>query len=154
MKLKSEFLNEIKERGFIYQDTDITNLDNIISKNKISSYIGFDITSDSLHVGSLIQLMLLHWLDYYGHKSIGLIGGGNAIRRIRSDLMVKIADPWEMLGIDRDATNADIKKAYRTKLAGLHPDKVARMDPEIQDLARTRTVELRGAYETVLEERP
>ncbi len=72
----------------------------------------------------------------------------------RLDLMVKIADPWEMLGIDRDATSADIKKAYRTKLAGLHPDKVARMDPEIQDLARTRTVELREAYETVLEERP
>ena len=60
MKLKSEFLNEIKKRGFIYQDTDIENLDTIISKNKISGYIGFDITSDSLHVGSLIQLMLLH----------------------------------------------------------------------------------------------
>ena len=69
------------------------------------------------------------------------------------DLSVKIDDPWEMLGIDRDATRADIKKAYRTKLAGLHPDKVARMDPEIQDLARTRTVELREAYETVLEDR-
>jgi DnaJ like chaperone protein len=68
------------------------------------------------------------------------------------DLQVKIADPWEMLGIDRTATMADIKKAYRTKLSGLHPDKVARMDPEIQDLARTRTVELREAYETVLEQ--
>ena len=79
MKFKSEFLNEIKERGFIYQDTDITNLDNIISKNKISGYIGFDITSDSLHVGSLIQLMLLHWLDFYGHKSICLIGGGTTL---------------------------------------------------------------------------
>ena len=79
MKFKSEFLNEIKERGFIYQDTDIINLDNIISKNKISGYIGFDITSDSLHVGSLIQLMLLHWLDFYGHKSICLIGGGTTL---------------------------------------------------------------------------
>ena len=79
MKFKSEFLNEIKERGFIYQDTDIRNLDNIISKNKISGYIGFDITSDSLHVGSLIQLMLLHWLDFYGHKSICLIGGGTTL---------------------------------------------------------------------------
>ena len=79
MKFKSEFLNEIKERGFVYQDTDIINLDNIISKNKISGYIGFDITSDSLHVGSLIQLMLLHWLDFYGHKSICLIGGGTTL---------------------------------------------------------------------------
>ncbi len=79
MKFKSEFLNEIKERGFVYQDTDIANLDNIISKNKISGYIGFDITSDSLHVGSLIQLMLLHWLDFYGHNSICLIGGGTTL---------------------------------------------------------------------------
>ena len=79
MKLKSEFLNEIKKRGFIYQDTDIENLDTIISKNKISGYIGFDITSDSLHVGSLIQLMLLHWLDYYGHQSIALVGGGTTL---------------------------------------------------------------------------
>ena len=79
MKIKSEFLNEIKERGFIYQDTDIENLDKIISKNKIAGYIGFDITSDSLHVGSLIQLMLLHWLDFYGHKSICLIGGGTTL---------------------------------------------------------------------------
>ena len=79
MKFKSEFLNEIKERGFIYQDTDIENLDKIISKNKIAGYIGFDITSDSLHVGSLIQLMLLHWLDYYGHQSIALVGGGTTL---------------------------------------------------------------------------
>ena len=79
MKLKSEFLNEIKERGFVYQETDIEKLDNIISKNIISGYIGFDITSDSLHVGSLIQLMLLHWLDFYGHKSICLIGGGTTL---------------------------------------------------------------------------
>ena len=79
MKLKSEFLNEIKERGFIYQDIEIQELDNIMSKNKISGYIGFDITSDSLHVGSLIQLMLLHWLDFYEHQSIALIGGGTTL---------------------------------------------------------------------------
>ena len=79
MKLKSDFLNEIDARGFIYQDIDIENLDKIILKNKISGYIGFDITSDSLHVGSLIQLMLLHWLDFYGHQSIALIGGGTTL---------------------------------------------------------------------------
>ncbi len=79
MYFKSEFLNEIKERGFIYQDAGIEELDKLMTKNKISGYIGFDITSDSLHVGSLIQLMLLHWLDYYGHKSIGLIGGGTTL---------------------------------------------------------------------------
>ena len=79
MNFKSEFLNEIKERGFIYQDIEIENLDNILTKNKISGYIGFDITSDSLHVGSLIQLMLLYWLDYYGHQSIALVGGGTTL---------------------------------------------------------------------------
>ena len=79
MKFKSEFLNEINERGFIYQDTEIDNLDQILSKNKICGYIGFDITSDSLHVGSLIQLMLLHWLDFYDHRSIALVGGGTTL---------------------------------------------------------------------------
>ena len=79
MSFKSEFLNEINERGFIYQHIDIEDLDNLMFKNKISGYIGFDITSDSLHVGSLIQLMLLHWLDFYGHQSIALIGGGTTL---------------------------------------------------------------------------
>ena len=79
MKFKSEFINEIKARGFIYQYTEIEELDRIMIKNKISGYIGFDITSDSLHVGSLIQLMLLYWLDFYGHQSIALIGGGTTL---------------------------------------------------------------------------
>ena len=81
MNFKSEFLNEINERGFIYQHTDIQDLDDLMSKKKISGYIGFDITSDSLHVGSLIQLMLLHWFDYYEHQSIALIGGGTTLIR-------------------------------------------------------------------------
>ena len=79
MKFKSEFLNEITERCFVYQDEEIENLDRVMTKNKISGYIGFDITSDSLHIGSLIQLMLLHWLDYYGHQSIALVGGGTTL---------------------------------------------------------------------------
>ncbi len=79
MKFKSEFLNEIYQRGFVYQNIDIEDLDKIMSKNKISGYIGFDITSDSLHVGSLIQLMLLHWLDFYDHQSIALVGGGTTL---------------------------------------------------------------------------
>ncbi len=79
MKFKSEFLNEIAQRGFIYQHIEIDDLDQTMSKNKISGYIGFDITSDSLHIGSLIQLMLLHWLDFYGHQSIALIGGGTTL---------------------------------------------------------------------------
>ena len=65
MVVKSDFINEIKERGFIYQEADLEELDRKMSKESISGYIGFDITSDSLHIGSLVQLMLLHWLDYY-----------------------------------------------------------------------------------------
>ncbi len=76
---KSEFLNEINSRGFIYQNIDIDHLDNILVKKKISGYIGFDITNDSLHIGSLIQLMLLYWLDYYGNKAIALVGGGTTL---------------------------------------------------------------------------
>ena len=79
MKFKSDFLQEIHSRGFVYQSSDIEELDNLMSKKKITGYIGFDITSDSLHVGSLVQLMLLHWLDQYNHKAIALVGGGTTL---------------------------------------------------------------------------
>ena len=79
MKLKSDFLKEIQSRGFIYQSSDIEKLDILISKKNITGYIGFDITSDSLHIGSLVQLMLLHWLDFYDHKTIALVGGGTTL---------------------------------------------------------------------------
>ena len=79
MSLKSDFLNEIETRGFIYQSSDIEEFDNIASNNKITGYIGFDITSDSLHIGSLVQLMLLHWLDFYGHNALALVGGATTL---------------------------------------------------------------------------
>ena len=77
--MKSEFIREIQSRGFIYQATEIEELDSIMAKKKIAGYIGFDITSDSLHIGSLVQLMLLHWLDYYDHKAVALVGGGTTL---------------------------------------------------------------------------
>ncbi len=79
MNYKSDFIKEINERGFIYQCTDIKELDSLASKGLISGYIGFDITSDSLHIGSLVQLMLLHWLDYYDNRAIALLGGGTTL---------------------------------------------------------------------------
>ena len=79
MFLKSDFLNEIETRGFIYQSSDIEEFDNIASNNKITGYVGFDITSDSLHIGSLVQLMLLHWLDFYGHNALALVGGATTL---------------------------------------------------------------------------
>ena len=79
MKFKSDFLKEIHSRGFIYQSSDIEKLDDISSKKNITAYIGFDITSDILHIGSLVQLMLLNWLDFYGHKTLALVGGGTTL---------------------------------------------------------------------------
>ena len=79
MKYKSEFLNEIDSRGFIYQSSDTEELDLLMLSKKITAYIGFDITSDSLHVGNMVQLMLLHWLDHYGHSPIALLGGGTTL---------------------------------------------------------------------------
>ena len=79
MNFKSDFLREINSRGFIYQSSDIDSLDELMSKKKITAYIGFDITSDSLHIGSLVQLMLLNWLDDFGHKAIALVGGGTTL---------------------------------------------------------------------------
>ena len=79
MTIKSDFIKEIKSRGFVYQSADLNELDDIMSKKKISGYIGFDITSDSLHIGSLVQLMLLHWLDFYNHTPVALVGGGTTL---------------------------------------------------------------------------
>tara|TARA_Y100001970_G_C14256105_1_gene875498 strand:- start:4790 stop:6034 length:1245 start_codon:yes stop_codon:yes gene_type:complete len=79
MKFKSDFINEISSRNFIYQASDINSLDELMSKKSITAYIGFDITSDSLHIGSLVQLMLLHWLNHYNHKTIALMGGGTTL---------------------------------------------------------------------------
>tara|TARA_B100001287_G_C22672370_1_gene525907 strand:- start:965 stop:2200 length:1236 start_codon:yes stop_codon:yes gene_type:complete len=79
MKYKSEFIREISDRGFIYQATDIEDLDQLMSDKTITAYIGFDITSDSLHIGSLVQLMLLRWLEFYEHKPIALVGGGTTL---------------------------------------------------------------------------
>jgi len=76
---KSDFLNEINSRGFIYQSSEIEDLDELMNKKNIVGYIGFDSTSDSLHIGSLIQLMLLYWMQYFGHKPIALMGGATTL---------------------------------------------------------------------------
>ena len=77
--MKINFLQEMKLRGYLNQCTDLDKLNEICDKKPISGYIGFDITSDSLHIGSLIQLMLLHWLDFYEHQAIALVGGGTTL---------------------------------------------------------------------------
>ncbi|MBX3487494.1 MAG: tyrosine--tRNA ligase [Candidatus Paracaedibacteraceae bacterium] len=76
--MKSEFLSILKSRGFIHQSTDMDALDQLMAKESISAYIGFDATANSLHVGSLVQIMMLRWLQKCGHKPIVLMGGGTS----------------------------------------------------------------------------
>ena len=73
---KSEFLNTLTERGYIHQCSDFGGLDALAAARKAVAYIGFDCTASSLHVGSLVQIMLLHWLQQTGNKPIVLMGGG------------------------------------------------------------------------------
>jgi tyrosyl-tRNA synthetase len=83
MNLKSSFLQEFSERGYLAQCTDLSRLDEVFSQQKISAYIGFDCTAKTLHVGSLIQIMILRLLQKHGHQAIILLGGGTT----------KIGDP-------------------------------------------------------------
>lgn len=77
-KLNSDFLKTMRDRGFLHQCTGITELDEKMSNGCISAYLGFDATADSLHVGSLLQIMILRHLQKSGHKPIVLIGGGTS----------------------------------------------------------------------------
>jgi len=74
--VKSEFLNTLIERGFVHQCTDMDALDARLMKGVTTAYIGFDCTASSLHVGSLVPIMLLRHLQKSGHKPIVLMGGG------------------------------------------------------------------------------
>ena len=72
----NKFLKEFKDRGFFYQCTSEEELSKLLDKEKISGYIGFDCTAESLHVGSLLQIMCLRLLQKHGHQPIVLLGGG------------------------------------------------------------------------------
>jgi tyrosyl-tRNA synthetase len=72
----NKFLTEFKERGFFYQCTGEDDLSRLMDKEKINAYIGFDCTAESLHVGSLLQIMCLRLLQKHGHRPIVLLGGG------------------------------------------------------------------------------
>lgn len=83
MLMKSEFLNILQERGFIYQATDLESLDTYMKEGPLTAYIGFDATASSFHVGSLVQIMVLYWLQQTGNRPLVLMGGGTT----------KIGDP-------------------------------------------------------------
>ena len=77
--MKSTFIQEMKERGYLNQCTDLGKLNEICEKKSISGYIGFDCTARSLHVGSLLQIMILKLMQKYGHQPIVLLGGGTTL---------------------------------------------------------------------------
>ncbi len=78
-KPKSDFLRALQERGFIHQCSDFASLDALAVKGEAIGYIGFDATAPSLHAGSLVQIMMLHWLQRTGNKAIALMGGGTTM---------------------------------------------------------------------------
>ena len=95
---KSDFLNILAERGFIHQVSEPDALDARAKAGPITAYIGFDCTAASLHVGSLLPIMMLHWMQQTGHRPIALMGGGTTrvgdpsgkdeSRRILTDEMI------------------------------------------------------------------
>ena len=77
--MKNKFLSEMKSRGYLNQCTDIDKFQLECNKNSVTGYIGFDCTASSLHVGSLLQIMILRLMQKYGHKPIVLLGGGTTL---------------------------------------------------------------------------
>ena len=77
--MKNSFLSEMKSRGYLNQCTDLDNLEKVSKEKTIKAYIGFDCTAPSLHVGSLLQIMILRLLQRYGHQPIVLLGGGTTL---------------------------------------------------------------------------
>jgi tyrosyl-tRNA synthetase len=105
----SDFLHDATERGFVFQCTDSDGLDSALRDGVVSGYIGFDATADSLHVGSLVQIMLLRLMQRHGHRPVVLMGGGTT----------RIGDPSfrdearQLLSDEQIASNmAGIKRCF------------------------------------------
>ncbi|MBI1650018.1 tyrosine--tRNA ligase [Hyphomicrobium sulfonivorans] len=75
-QLKSDFLKILTERGYIHQCSDLAAVDDLAAKRALIAYVGYDCTAASLHVGHLLSIMMLHWLQQTGNKPIALMGGG------------------------------------------------------------------------------
>jgi len=110
---KSDFMRIVHERGMVHQCSDAARLDELLSSGIRTAYIGFDCTADSLHVGHLLQIMLLRWWQKAGHKPIALMGGGTT----------KVGDPSgrdetrQLLTTEQiDANMAKIKRSFSNYL--------------------------------------
>ena len=107
--MKNNFLQEMQKRGYLNQCTNFDKLSEFCNKKPLSGYIGFDCTASSLHVGSLLQIMILRLMQKHGHRPIVLLGGGTTL----------IGDPSgkdttrKMLGNEEIKKNIDsIKKVF------------------------------------------
>jgi tyrosyl-tRNA synthetase len=108
-KFKSDFLNVLDQRGFIHQISDPEGLDALAAKGPITGYVGYDATATSIHIGNLITVTMLYWLQETGHKAISLMGGGTSM----------VGDPSfrddqrSLLTPEKIATNIEsIKRVY------------------------------------------
>ena len=106
---RSDFLRIMDERGFIHQISDESGLDKLLLDETVTAYIGFDATANSLHAGSLIQIMMLYWLQQTGHRPIALMGGGTSMIGDPSfkDEARKLLTPEDI-----DANLAGIRKCF------------------------------------------
>ena len=108
-KYKSDFLNVLDQRGFIHQISDPEGLDALAAKGPITGYVGYDATATSIHIGNLITVTMLYWLQETGHKAISLMGGGTSMVGDPSGR----TDQRGMLTVEQIATNIEgIKKVY------------------------------------------
>ena len=107
--MKNKFLLEMQSRGYLNQCTDLIKLDSVCNKQSITAYIGFDCTASSLHVGSLVQIMILRLMQKYGHQPIVLLGGGTTLIGDPSgkEATRKILNQEEI-----DSNIKDIKKVF------------------------------------------
>ncbi|MBN9314370.1 MAG: tyrosine--tRNA ligase [Devosia sp.] len=108
-KYKSDFLNVLDQRGFIHQISDPEGLDALAAKETITGYVGYDATATSIHIGNLITVTLLYWLQETGHRPISLMGGGTSM----------VGDPTgreaerQVLTVEKINSNIEsIKKVY------------------------------------------
>jgi len=108
-KYKSDFLNVLDQRGFIHQISDPEGLDALAAKEVITGYVGYDATATSIHIGNLISVTMLYWLQETGHRPISLMGGGTSM----------VGDPTgreaerQVLTVEKINSNIEsIKKVY------------------------------------------
>jgi len=114
MAVKSDFMRAMQERGYLHQSTDEAGLDEAAAAGKLTAYVGYDCTADSLHIGHLVSIMMLRWLQKTGNKPIALMGGGTT----------KVGDPSgkdetrKLLTVEQiDANMQAIKRSFTNFIA-------------------------------------